>query len=343
MWVSIHRGDKASGNTPNGKSPAVVSTQEQSIDNDEAPGATFGAVTAGTGAAAAYAVTTDKKDREQLHDETYEFLSSGTPSGVSKNPSEPSSAKQLAPSHEEMAKDVPAAAVGAGAGARPDGTTREKYESAPPTAARNAPPVDEAVMASELSSTLEATATKAAIPSNEIAPNFVPRPGDSSDKSGELFTVPETTAKATTVAAVRTAVQDSAKLGRDQSSIPGHCGTERSEYESNQRAAQLANRGQYNVLASGTPSGISIGTEKKNESATSVENTGKAVDPLMGATVPHPGMEDFAPENGKLPVEKQEQQASETVKDAPSQKTIHHCTECGAENDITSYFGRRSA
>ncbi|KAI1761557.1 hypothetical protein GGR53DRAFT_469234 [Hypoxylon sp. FL1150] len=98
--------------------------------------------------------------------------------------------------------------------------------------------------------------------------------------------------------------------------------------------------GQYNVLSSGTPSGINIGDHHGD-----AKNTVAAV---PSTTAAHPSTTNTARELKNDEVPKTERSnvvkpaAAAAAATAPSltrgDKVLHKCTNCGTDNDITGYF-----
>ncbi|KAK6957969.1 hypothetical protein Daesc_000760 [Daldinia eschscholtzii] len=93
--------------------------------------------------------------------------------------------------------------------------------------------------------------------------------------------------------------------------------------------------GQYNVLPSGTPSGINIG-ERDDLGRKSLDNApSKAKAPAAATAAAHPTA------TSALPASKKDvagAAAATPMGVKPGDKVLHRCRKCGEENDITGYF-----
>ncbi|KAI6084476.1 hypothetical protein F4821DRAFT_242623 [Hypoxylon rubiginosum] len=114
--------------------------------------------------------------------------------------------------------------------------------------------------------------------------------------------------------------------------------------------------GQYNVLSSGTPSGINIGDhhgDAKNTSSTtgaavptttststarSVEPTSSAYHPTAASTAREVKREEPRKEKSDVVKPAAAAAAAAAPSSARGDKVLHRCTKCGTDNDITGYF-----
>ncbi|KAI0852816.1 hypothetical protein F5Y00DRAFT_272441 [Daldinia vernicosa] len=103
---------------------------------------------------------------------------------------------------------------------------------------------------------------------------------------------------------------------------------------SNRASSHSSHGGQYNVLPSGTPSGINIG-ERDGLGRKSLDNTtSKAKTP---ATASHPTATSAVPAS-KKDATTSTSAAVIPARLNPADKVLHRCRKCGEENDITGYF-----
>ncbi|KAI2783363.1 hypothetical protein F4815DRAFT_442235 [Daldinia loculata] len=101
---------------------------------------------------------------------------------------------------------------------------------------------------------------------------------------------------------------------------------------SNRASTDSSHGGQYNVLPSGTPSGINI-SERDDLGRKSLDNTASKAKTF--ATAVHP------PARSAVPASKKNVAGTSAAVPAglnPADKVLHRCRKCGEENDITGYF-----
>ncbi|KAI1800542.1 hypothetical protein F4811DRAFT_27196 [Daldinia bambusicola] len=101
--------------------------------------------------------------------------------------------------------------------------------------------------------------------------------------------------------------------------------------------------GQYNVLPSGTPSGINIGErdELGRKSLESAPSPSKAKAKTPATAAGHPTTAMTAAGAGGIAASKSDVAGAAAATPAgvkPGDKVLHRCRKCGEENDITGYF-----
>ncbi|KAI1658337.1 hypothetical protein F4813DRAFT_356501 [Daldinia decipiens] len=143
------------------------------------------------------------------------------------------------------------------------------------------------------------------------------------------------TGAAGVIGAVATAKHHSQRNTNDPTAVPSTTTRDHQSSttsSSNRASSDSSHGGQYNVLPSGTPSGINI-SERDDLSRKSLDDTASKT--KTPATAAHPTA------TSAIPASKKDVAGTSAGVPAglnPADKVLHRCRKCGEENDITGYF-----